>query len=127
MNSLSPFLTSFTMLDFLFLQVSRSACINSKLMTSISNSGSTALLTCKTLSSSNILTISRIASVSRMCERNLLPSPSPSLAPLTSPAISTNSTTAGIVFLELESLDNCHNLSSGTSTIPTDGSIVQKG
>ncbi len=36
-----------------------------------------------------------IASTSRMCERNLLPSPSPCEAPATRPAISTNSTVVG--------------------------------
>ena len=39
----------------------------------------------------------QIASASRMLARNLLPSPSPSLAPLTMPAMSTNDTVAGTI------------------------------
>ena len=38
---------------------------------------------------------------SRMLARNLLPRPCPSLAPLTRPAMSTNSTLVGTVFLDL--------------------------
>src|SRR3989344_1404435 len=68
-----------------------------------------------------------MASTSRMWERNLLPNPSPSEAPLTSPAMSTNSTTAGIVFFERLNALSRWSRSSGTGTIPTDGSIVQKG
>ena len=45
----------------------------------------------------------QIASLSRMLARNLLPSPAPSLAPLTMQAMSTKSTVAGIVFCELNS------------------------
>jgi len=37
-----------------------------------------------------------MASVSRIFAKNLLPNPSPSEAPLTSPAISTNSITLGM-------------------------------
>ena len=40
------------------------------------------------------------ASTSRICDKNLFPSPSPSDAPFTSPAISTNSMTVGIIFCE---------------------------
>ena len=42
-----------------------------------------------------------IASHSRMLARNLLPRPSPLLAPLTRPAMSTYSTAVGMVFLDL--------------------------
>ncbi len=42
-----------------------------------------------------------IASTSRIWDRNLLPRPSPLLAPRTRPAMSTNSTTAGVVFLRV--------------------------
>ena len=37
-----------------------------------------------------------------MCERNLLPSPSPFDAPFTKPAISTNEIVVLIIFLDLE-------------------------
>ena len=59
--------------------------------------------------------------------RNLLPNPSPLDAPLTSPAISTKEMVVFIIFLDFETLDKLFNLSSGTGTIPTFGSIVQKG
>ena len=68
-----------------------------------------------------------MASTSRIFERNLFPRPSPSEAPFTRPAISTNSTTAGIVFAELLKAESFPSLSSGTGTTPTDGSIVQNG
>ena len=47
-------------------------------------------------------------------------------APLTSPAMSTNSTTAGMVLADLLNCESFQSLSSGTGTMPTDGSIVQK-
>ena len=62
-----------------------------------------------------------------MCDKNLLPRPSPECAPLTSPAISTNSINEGIVFSGLFISDNLFNLSSGIFTLATFGSIVQKG
>ena len=66
-------------------------------------------------------------SVSRIFERNLFPSPSPAEAPFTKPAISTNSTIAGIIFFEAESADSVASRVSGTATTPTVGSIVQNG
>ncbi len=74
-----------------------------------------------------IRTISKIASVSRMFERNLLPSPSPFDAPATRPAMSTNSIAAGIVLADCEKVESLPSRASGTATIPTDGSIVQNG
>ncbi len=62
-----------------------------------------------------------------MLARNWLPSPSPLLAPATSPAMSTNSTVAGIVFSGLAMAASAASLGSGTSTMPTFGSMVQKG
>ena len=62
-----------------------------------------------------------------MWERNLLPNPSPSEAPLTRPAISTNVITALIVFIDFDIVDIFSSLSSGTETIPIFGSIVLKG
>ena len=44
-----------------------------------------------------------MASTSRILAKNLFPRPSPCAAPLTSPAISTNSTRVGRIFSDLES------------------------
>lgn len=52
---------------------------------------------------------------------------SPWLAPLTSPAISTNSMDAGTARWDLLSSESTWRRGSGTATIPTFGSIVQKG
>ena len=68
-----------------------------------------------------------IVFVSLTWERKVFPKPSPLDAPLTSPAMSTNSTIAGITFSGETNSANLFNLSSGTSTIPKFGSIVQKG
>jgi len=62
-----------------------------------------------------------------MWDKNLLPSPSPLLAPRTSPAISTNSTVAGEIVSGLKIFAILFKRLSGISTIPTFGSIVQKG
>ena len=80
-----------------------------------------------TLVSSKHLTTCTIASTSRMLARNWFPKPSPLDAPLTKPAMSTNSITAGIVFFELYKAVSLSILSSGTATTPTLGSIVQNG
>ena len=61
----------------------------------MSEAGSTRPSTCTTSSSAKTRTTWQIASASRMLARNLLPRPSPSLAPLTMPAMSTNDTVAG--------------------------------
>ena len=68
-----------------------------------------------------------MASTSLMLARNWLPSPSPFDAPLTNPAMSTNSITAGVVLAELYNSVSLSSLSSGTATTPTLGSIVQNG
>ena len=68
-----------------------------------------------------------MASTSRMLAKNLLPKPSPWLAPATKPAISTNSTRVGTISWLLESSASCCSRSSGTDTVPTLGSMVQKG
>ena len=90
-------------------------------------SGSIFPATCTMSPPSKIRTTCAIASTSRMCERNWLPKPCPSEAPFTSPAMSTNCTAAGIVFAERDSAESACRRVSGTSTIPTDGSIVQNG
>ena len=68
-----------------------------------------------------------IASTSRMWLRNLFPKPSPSLAPFTIPAMSTNLSVAGITFWGTMYFVILPNRSSGTQTIPSFGSIVQNG
>ena len=59
--------------------------------------------------------------------KNLFPSPSPLDAPFTIPAMSVNSNDVGTVFLGSTNSVNLFSLWSGTSTIPTFGSIVAKG
>ena len=68
-----------------------------------------------------------IASVSLMFAKNWLPRPSPLEAPFTSPAISTNSSCVGTIFLGLTIFANSCKRLSGTATRPVFGSIVQKG
>ena len=68
-----------------------------------------------------------MASVSLMLAKNLFPNPSPFEAPATKPAISTNSTIAGWIFSGLTRAERISILPSGTSTMPTFGSIVQNG
>ena len=60
----------------------------------------------------------------RRCE---IKDTSPWLAPLTSPAISTNSIDAGTARWDLLRSESTWRRGSGTATIPTFGSIVQKG
>ena len=79
------------------------------------------------LLSSKHLTTCTIASTSRMFARNWFPSPSPFEAPLTRPAMSTNSIAAGVTFFVLYILARTSRRSSGTATTPTLGSIVQNG
>ena len=62
-----------------------------------------------------------------MFDKNALPSPLPSCAPLTSPAMSVMVRTAGTVFLGLATLTKKSKRSSGTGTFAVEGSIVQKG
>ena len=80
-----------------------------------------------TFGSSKQRTTCAIASVSRMLARNWLPRPSPFDAPATSPAMSTNSTTAGITFSGFAIAASASSRGSGTSTMPVFGSIVQNG
>ena len=62
-----------------------------------------------------------------MFAKNLLPRPSPLLAPLTKPAISTISTVAGITFSGFTISSRAISLLSGTFIMLWFGSIVQKG
>ena len=69
----------------------------------------------------------QIASVSRIEARNWLPSPSPSEAPLTRPAMSWKEIVAG-TSSELRTVSPiCSSRSSGTWAIATLGSIVVNG
>ena len=97
------------------------------LTVSTSASGSTRPSTWMTSSSSNTRTTWQIASASRMLARNLLPSPAPSLAPFTMPAMSTKETVAGTVLTELNTLANSSSRGSGMGTTPTLGSMVANG
>ena len=104
-----------------------SASISSISITSMSEIGSTAPATWTTSASSKQRTTWRIASTSRMWLRNLFPSPSPSLAPLTIPAMSTSRSAAWINFLGTMYLLIRSRRPSGTLTTPSFGSIVQNG
>ena len=97
------------------------------LTVSMSACGSTLPSTWITSSSANTRTTWQIASASRMFARNLLPSPAPSLAPLTMPAMSTNDTVAGTIRAEEKSLASASSRGSGSGTTPTLGSMVANG
>jgi hypothetical protein len=71
-------------------------------MVSMSASGFTRPSTCTTFGSSKQRTTCAMASQSRMLVRKALPRPSPLLAPFTRPAMSTNSTVAGMIFCGLK-------------------------
>ena len=124
---------SFLRLAAILALVSSSASCNSRLMMSMSS------LACLMMSSSGLLsarmmsldlkarTTWQMAWHSRMWARNLLPRPSPLLAPCTRPAISTNSTVAGVTLSASYILARWSRRSSGTGTMPTFGSMVAKG
>src|SRR5688572_19871218 len=67
-----------------------------------------------------------MASASRMWLRNLLPRPSPWLAPATSPPMSTNCTVAGTTLRLWLMAARASSLGSGTRATPTLGSVVAK-
>ena len=118
---------SFSSFGSAFSMVCISARISSVLIVSMSSAGSTRPLTCTMSSSSNARTTSQIASASRMLARNWLPRPSPSDAPLTMPAMSTNVTVAGTIFSVCTSLASTGRRSSGSGTMPVFGSMVANG
>ena len=97
------------------------------LMISMSSFGATRPSTCTTSGSVNTRITWQIASASRMCARNLLPSPAPSLAPFTMPAMSTKDTVAGSVLAEPKMSASTSSRGSGTPTTPTFGSMVANG
>ena len=120
-------LASFSSRGIAFSSVCRSARASSVWIVEMSLAGFTSPSTWVTSSSRKTRVTWQIAADSRMWERNLLPSPSPSEAPRTMPAMSTNSTVAGTVRSELNSSARRGSRSSGTPTTPTFGSIVANG
>ncbi len=93
----------------------------------MSPAGSMRPSTCTTSGSSNTRTTWQIASDSRMLARNLLPSPAPSEAPFTMPAMSTNDTVAGTTRAEENMSASTGSRGSGNGTTPTFGSMVANG
>ena len=126
-DSLSPERANLVTRCSAFSTAPRSARHSSVWITSMSAIGSTLPATWITLSSSKQRTTLMVASVSRMCAKNLLPKPSPVLAPATKPAMSTNSTMAGTMRSGVMISASCCRRGSGTSTTPTLGSMVQNG
>jgi hypothetical protein len=125
----TPFFSrdSFSSRGSAFSRVWRSARMSSVLMVSMSSAGEILPSTCTTSGSLNARMTWQMALASRMLARNLLPSPCPSLAPLTMPAMSTKETAAGTIFCEPKIFASVVSRSSGTPTTPTLGSIVANG
>ena len=96
-------------------------------MVSMSRLGSMLPSTWTMSSFSKQRTTWTMASTSRILERNLLPRPSPLEAPLTRPAMSTNSMVAGVYFSGWYISASLSRRLSGTATMPTLGSMVQNG
>src|SRR5699024_816398 len=105
----------------------RSARISSVVMVSMSPAASTDPSTRVTSGSAKARVTWQIASASRMLARNLLPRPSPSLAPFTMPAMSTNETVAGSSFWLPNTFASSASRGSGSGTTPTLGSMVADG
>ena len=96
-------------------------------ITSKSSIGFTLPWTCVISDESKQRNTWAITETVRIWDKNWFPKPSPKEAPLTKPAISTNSIRAGKILEEPDKEDKTSNLPSGIDTIPTFGSIVQKG
>ena len=126
-GSLRLVLTSFSMRGLAFSRVCMSARINSVLMVSISLFASTLPSTWTTSESEKPRTTCAIASASRIFAKNWFPKPSPSEAPRTIPAMSTNETGAGTFFSEEKISLSLSSLLSGRFTTPMLGSMVAKG
>ena len=105
----------------------RSARMSSVLIVSMSSSGETRPSTWTTSSSVKARSTWQMASDSRMLARNLLPSPAPSLAPFTMPAMSTNCTVAGRIRSDPKIPASTSSRGSGTPTTPVLGSMVANG
>ncbi len=97
------------------------------MIVSTSASASTRPSTCTTSGSAKARVTRQIASASRMLARNWLPRPSPSLAPLTMPAMSTKDTVAGTIRSDPKTSASFSSRGSGSGTTPTFGSIVANG
>ena len=106
---------------------SRSASASSVSIVSMSEIGSILPATWTMSVFSKQRTTCAIASTSRICARNLLPSPSPFDAPATRPAMSTNSIEVGMTLSGLAMPASASRRGSGTGTTPMFGSIVQNG
>ena len=119
--------TSFSSRGIAFSTVCRSARISSVWIVEMSLPGLTSPSTWVTSSSRKTRVTWQIADDSRMWERNLLPRPSPSEAPRTMPAMSTNSTVAGRTLALPNTSASFGSRSSGTPTTPTFGSMVANG
>src|SRR6056297_2647934 len=107
-----------------FSTVSRSARASSISTTRRCTSGSEGPVMS---SLTNARSTNTIASTSRMLARNLLPRPSPLLAPSTSPPMSTTSTAACTVCFDFDIADSWSSRSSGTLATPMFGSFVANG
>ncbi len=118
---------SFSSRGIAFSRVWRSARISSVWMVEMSEAGLTSPSTWVTSSSRKTRVTWQIAEDSRMWERNLLPRPSPSEAPRTMPAMSTNSTVAGRIRADPKMPASTASRGSGTPTTPTLGSMVANG
>ena len=94
---------------------------------SMSRLGDTSPSTWLTSGSVNTRTTWTIASVSRMCARNWLPSPCPCDAPRTRPAMSTKRAVAGTILAESNIWASTASRGSGMPTTPTFGSMVANG
>jgi hypothetical protein len=118
---------SFSSRGIAFSSVCMSARRSSVLIVSMSSAGETLPSTCTTSGSVKTRITWQMASLSRMLARNLFPSPAPSEAPRTMPAMSTNDTVAGMIFWLPNTSASFANRGSGTPTTPTFGSIVANG
>mmetsp|Transcript_19480 Transcript_19480/g.47167 ORF Transcript_19480/g.47167 Transcript_19480/m.47167 type:complete len:239 (-) Transcript_19480:206-922(-) len=108
-------------------RVWRSASSSSVSIMSKSRTGSTDPSTCSTPGSSKHLRSCTMTETWRMFPRNLFPSPAPSLAPFTSPAMSTNSSWAPMILADLAASASTASRRSGIATRPMLGSMVQNG
>lgn len=124
---LSPVLPALAIRAARLETTSRSLRISSVSMVSMSRTGSTLPSTCTMSVPSKQRTTCTMASHSRMLPKNLLPSPSPLDAPFTKPAMSTNSTMAGVFLLVSQISASLSSRASGTGTTPVFGSMVQNG
>ena len=127
MDSLSPLRAVRMALSRMFSTTCMSASMSSVSMVPMSRIGSTEPSTCMMSGSSKQRTTWRTASTSRMWLRNLLPRPSPSLAPRTMPAMSTSRMMAAMIFWLWMNSWSVASRESGTVITPTFGSMVQKG